>query len=52
MTEKCLDICQHKINFVLTFLKIDQTSVEISTVALDFGLDACQIKLGTSKVLR
>ena len=43
-TEKYLDTCQHKIKFVLTFLKNDQASVEICTVALCFGSDICQIK--------
>ena len=38
-TEKCLDMCQHKKKFVLTFAKNDQTLiiVEIFTVASYFG---------------
>ena len=43
--EKCLDTCQHKIKFVLTFAKNNLTLVEICTVALYFGLDICHIKL-------
>ena len=44
-TEKCLDTCQHKTNFVLTFNKNDVILVKLSTVALYFGLDIHQIKL-------
>ena len=41
-TEKCLDICQHKIKFVLTFAKNDQTLVEIFTEAASyFNLYIC-----------
>ena len=46
----CSDTCQHKITFVLTFTKNDQTLVEISTMALYFGSDICQIKLGFVQV--
>ena len=49
-TEKCLDTCQHKIKFVLTFAKNDLTLVEISTVALYYGSDICQTKLGFVQV--
>ena len=49
-TEKCSDACQHKIKFVLTFSGNDQTLVEICTVALHFGSDICQIKLGFVQV--
>ena len=49
-TEKCLDICQYKIKFVLTFVKNDQTLVEVCIVALYFGSDICQIKLGFIQV--
>ena len=36
--------------FVLTFAKSDQTLVETCTVALYFGSDICQIKLGFVQV--
>ena len=49
-TEKCSDTCQHKIKFALTFSRNDQTLVEICTVALYFGSDICQIKLGFVQV--
>ena len=45
-TEKCSDTCQYNIKFVLTFTKNDLTLVEIYAVALNFGLDTCQITLG------
>ena len=48
-TVKCSDTCQHMIKFVLTFAKNDQMLVEICTVALYFGSDKCQIKLGQPK---
>ena len=49
-TEQCWDICQHKIKFVLIFSKIYQTLIEVRTVALYFGSDICQIKLGFVQV--
>ena len=49
-TEKCLDTCQYKIKFALTFSRNDQTLVEICTVALYFGSDIYQIKLGFVQV--
>ena len=49
-TVKCSDTCQHMIKFVLTFAKNDQTLVETCTVALYFGSDKCQIKLGFVQV--
>ena len=47
-TEKCLDVCQHNIKFVLTFTKNDLTLVETyAYIALNnFDSDTCQIKVG------
>ena len=45
-TEKCSDTCQHN----LTSTKNDLTSVETYTIALNFGLDTCQIKVGIVQV--
>ena len=42
--------CWHKINFVLTFFRDDQTLIEICIVALCFGSDICQIKPGFVQV--
>ena len=51
-TEKCSDIRQHKIKFVLTFSKYDQTLVEICTVAwLGHLSDQTGICRSTLKVL-
>ena len=44
-TEKCSDICQHKIKVVLTFTKNDLTLVETYAITLDLCLDMCQIKV-------
>ena len=49
-TEKYSDTCQHKIKCALTFSRNEQTLVEICTVALYFGSDICQIKLGFVQV--
>ena len=49
-TEKQSDTCQHEIKFVLTFSRNDQTLIEICTVALHFGSDVCQTKLGFVQV--
>ena len=40
-----MEMCHHKIKFMLTFSKYDQILVEICTVVLYFGSDICQIKL-------
>ena len=42
-TEKCSDTCQHKIKFVLTFSRNDQTLIEICDIVLYVGSDICQI---------
>ena len=43
-SEECSDTCQHKIKFVLTFAKNDQTLVEIiCIVGLNFSPDICHI---------
>ena len=41
---------QHKIKCVLTFTKNDLTLVEIYAIALNFGSDMCQIKVGIVQV--
>ena len=49
-TGKCSDTCQHNIKFVLIFTKNDLTLVETYAIALNFGLDTCQIKVRIAQV--
>ena len=49
-TAKCLDTHQHNIKFVLMFTKNDLTLVETYAIALKFGPDVCQIKMGIVQV--
>ena len=44
------DRYQHKINFVLTFIKSDLTLVEIYAITLNVGSDMYQIRMGIVQV--